>query len=152
MKYSASAITGIATTLLIDGVTHTFYVQNSHPLFFQHFSPYHLHLRMPDELRQMFLIDEASVLSLDALHAIDRMFIYVTGIDVPFGNTMLFGGDFRQTLHIVQRASNNIISSSLWPLFQHFKLTKNLRVTSHSDNLSTFLLPVGDGDLPLKQD
>ena len=46
----------------------------------------------------------------------------------------------------------NCISSPLWPLFQRFKLTKNLRATPNSDDFSTFLLRVGDGDLPLKQD
>ena len=99
------------------------------------------------------------MLSLDALHVIDRMLRDITGNDVPFGGKiMVFGGDFRQTLPIIPRASNTmilencIISSSLWPLFQRFKLTNNLRATPNSDDFSTFLLRVGDGDLPLKQD
>ena len=149
MKYSASAITGI-TSLLIDGkATHSTLCLKS-PL-----SAY------ADEFCQieMFLIDEASMLSLDALHDIDQMLRDVIGIDVPFcSKIMVFGGDFRQTLPIVRRAWNTmivencIISSSPWPLFQHFKLTNHLRATPNSYHFSTFLLRVGDGDLPLKQD
>ena len=61
---------------------HTFYVQNSNPhVFLTAFVPYLLHLfmLMNYDKWEVFLIDEASMLSLDELHVIDRMLRDITG-------------------------------------------------------------------------
>jgi hypothetical protein len=82
----------------------------------------------------MFLIDEASMVPLHALHAIDRMLRDITNVDVPFGGKIfVLGGDFRQVLPVVPRGSrtkiieNCIKSSPLWQLFQKYQLKTNMR-------------------------
>ena len=75
---------------------------------------------------EVFLIDEASMLSLDELHVIDRMLRDITGNDVPFGGKiMVFGGDFRQTLPIIPRASDTMILETLISL-RHSGLYSNV--------------------------
>ena len=71
----------------------------------------------------------------------------ITGNDVPFGGkVVLFGGDFRQTLPVLRRASdtaiikNSIISSPPWNIVQRFKLTANLRANQNDEEFKSFLL------------
>ncbi|XP_076927002.1 uncharacterized protein LOC143590389 [Bidens hawaiensis] len=81
----------------------------------------------------------------------------------PFGGkSVLLGGDFRQTLPIIPKASNATIMASslprshLWPHFNMYKLTENMRL--HKPNLtvqqrdlissfSSWLVAVGDGNV-----
>ncbi|XP_076931482.1 uncharacterized protein LOC143596652 [Bidens hawaiensis] len=81
----------------------------------------------------------------------------------PFGRkSVLLGGDFRQTLPIIQGASKSTILASslprsyLWNNFKVYKLTKNMRlqrpnITSAEQNLisefSSWLVSIGDGDI-----
>ena len=71
----------------------------------------------------IFIIDEASMLSRYQFEAIDHLMRDLTGKDIPFGDKIfILGGDFRQTLPVVHRASdtviieNSIISSHLWSI------------------------------------
>ncbi|XP_022041801.2 ATP-dependent DNA helicase pif1-like [Helianthus annuus] len=81
----------------------------------------------------------------------------------PFGGqSILLGGDFRQTLPVIPKASKNVILSSslprsyLWRHFKVYKLTENMCFQStnldanHRAKIATFsswLLDVGDGKL-----
>ena len=51
----------------------------------------------------MFVIDEASMVPLHALAAIDRMLRDITSTDVPFGGKIfLMGGDFARYCQLYQ--------------------------------------------------
>lgn len=78
----------------------------------------------------------------------------ITKLKVPFGGKVfLMGGDFRQVLPVVPRASPTVIiencikSSPLWPLFRVFKLTKNMRAEQDQQEYAKWLLQLGNGQL-----
>ena len=83
----------------------------------------------------IILIDEASMLSKNQLHIINRALQDIMSNKMLFGGkTIILGGDFRQTLPIVVNATNKlqtiencIKSSSLWKHFEIIKLTENMR-------------------------
>ena len=103
VKVMSSAMTGIAAILLPDGQTahRTFSIpvpclDNTNCRI----SPSSLYA---EQLRQtnLFIIDEASMLSKHQFEAIDRLLRDIAGNDVPFGGKIvLLGGDFRQTLPV----------------------------------------------------
>ena len=73
---------------------------------------------------------------------------------LPFGRKpLLLGGDFRQTLPVVQRGTRAQIveacikSSSLWRHFKQLKLSTNMRTGGAESQFTEFLLKVGDGRL-----
>ena len=97
------------------------------------------------------------MLSRYQFEAIDRLMRDLTGKDIPFGGKIfILGGDFRQTLPVVRRASdtviieNSIISSHLWSIVERFCLTRNMRANPGQDDFTSFLLDMGQGNLPLK--
>ncbi|UYV75360.1 hypothetical protein LAZ67_12003630 [Cordylochernes scorpioides] len=78
--------------------------------------------------------------------------------DLAFGGkVVVLGGDFRQVLPVVPRASRAEIvaacikQSKLWPLFVILRLTQNMRAGIDAQSFSQWLLKVGDGDLPTDQ-
>ena len=106
----------------------------------------------------LFILDEASMISLPAFNAIDRLMRDITGFDVPFGGKVfLFGGDFRQTLPIVKRGTptqiieNCILRSPIWQNVVRLQLTINRRVRPDQQDFADWLLRLGDGALPVKQ-
>ena len=93
-----------------------------------------------------------------ALEAVDRMLRDVCNSDVPFaGKVVLLGGDFRQTLPVVKRGTpaevveSCLKRSHLWPLAQVFHLNQNMRTTPGEQEFSNFLLQLGEGTLPTKE-
>jgi ATP-dependent DNA helicase PIF1 len=71
--------------------------------------------------------------------------------DLPFsGKTIVFGGDFRQTLPVVKKGSRaQIVDASLhrsylWDLMQHLRLEHNMR-TQKDLEFANFLLHIGGG-------
>ncbi|KAL4436595.1 hypothetical protein ABPG75_003734 [Micractinium tetrahymenae] len=118
-------------------------------------------------LRQAALLiwDEAPMAHRHAFEALDRTLRDLTGRDLPFGGKVLVaGGDFRQILPVVRRASApqivaaSLCRSALWPHFTRLRLTQNMRVESlrgsdgaAADDLASFanyLLEVGEGRVP----
>ena len=102
----------------------------------------------------MIFIDEASMVPLNALTAIDRMLRDITDCNVPFGGKLLlFAGDFRQTLPVIPRAQpaavlENCINRS--PLCHHFtqlQLTQNMRARAGEEEFCQWLINLGDGRL-----
>jgi len=100
----------------------------------------------------VFVIDEATLVSSTVLHSIDRTLRDLTGSNVPFGGkVMLLGGDFRQCLPIVPNGTRNeiiaqtISSSPLWRHFTIIRLTINMRAIEGGQEFSDWLLSVGNG-------
>ena len=88
------------------------------------------------------------------IEALDRTLRDILGQDIPFGGlTVLFGGDFRQILPVIQKGSReDIINASLqksriWRHVQLFHLTQNMRLVQSPENtaFAQWLLDVGEG-------
>ena len=109
---------------------------------------------------ELIIWDEASMSSKLIVDAVDRGLRDITGKELPFGGKLVvFGGDFRQTLGIVdgnQRAAevNNCLKLSLlWPILQKRELKKNMRVETNKNagnrqrlrTWSNLLLAIGEG-------
>ena len=54
----------------------------------------------------MFIVNEASLIPIHALNAIDRLLRELTGENIPFGGKIfMLGGDFRQVLPVMTHGS-----------------------------------------------
>ncbi|KAK7089794.1 hypothetical protein V1264_024238 [Littorina saxatilis] len=156
IKVAASAWTGIAATLLSGGRTVHNLFKLPVPILDTstcNVSPTSSHAEYLRSVK-LFIIDEASMVPANALKAIDNMLQDITKLKVPFGGKVfLMGGDFRQVLPVVPRASPTVIiencikSSPLWPLFRVFKLTKNMRAEQDQQEYAKWLLQLGNGQL-----
>ncbi|KAK1427717.1 hypothetical protein QVD17_16410 [Tagetes erecta] len=106
--------------------------------------------------------DEAPMSDRRCFEALDKCLRDLTGnSNTPFGGkSMLLGGDFRQTLPVIPKASRNVILKSslprsyLWRHFKVFKLTENMRLAQPGmtavervevQTFSNWLLDIGDG-------
>jgi hypothetical protein len=98
--------------------------------------------------------DEVPMQHKFAVEALDRTLQDLLKKELPFGGiTVLFGGDFRQTLPIVPRGSRHKIleaslrNSSLWAHVKMHFLKKNMRLdlTPESELFAKYLLDVGAG-------
>ena len=105
----------------------------------------------------LFIIDEASMIPSHALHAIDLLLRDLTKLDLPFGGkVMLLGGDFRQVLPVVRKATKvgileqSIKSSPLWQCFNILSLSTNMRTHPDEIHFSKWLLDLGNGILHSK--
>jgi len=103
----------------------------------------------------LILCDEIPMLHRFILEALDRTLRdLLEKPDVPFGGiTMLFGGDFRQTLPVIPHGSREQIvgasfcRSRLWPNLQVFHLRTNMHLGQdpESDDFAQWLLQIGAG-------
>ena len=157
IKVASAAWTGIAATLLMGGRTvHNLFklpvpILDTSTCNISPSSPHAHYLR----LVMLFIIDEASMVPVHALSAIDKMMRDITNVDVPFGaKIFLLGGDFRQVLPVVPRSSRTVIvehclkSSPLWPLFTVHRLKKNMRAKENESEFANWLMELGNGTLP----
>lgn len=101
----------------------------------------------------LILIDEITMLSKHGLRCIDKLLRDIVGKEQPFGGKVcVMGGDFRQTLPVVPRASRGQIvdscikASSLWSKFTPLILNVNMRSDGH-DQHNEWLLKIGTGDV-----
>jgi hypothetical protein len=104
---------------------------------------------------KVIIWDEASMQHRHAIEALDRTLQDILGQDHPFGGlTVLFGGDFWQTLPVIPRGSweeiinASICKSRIWRHIQVFHLTQNRRLLDQSPESVAFaqwLLQVGKG-------
>ena len=153
------AFSGIAATLLINGSTAHSTLQIPIPLHPESTCNVGRATQRAQALiaTNVFIWDEASMIPAQALTVVDRLFKDLMQSDVPFGGKFfILGGDFRQVLPVVRQASRAKIvnsclkSSPVWPCFQKFQLTINMRA-QHDNNYATFanwLLRVGNGSEP----
>ena len=107
-------------------------------------------------LRQARLIiwDEAPMAKRWAIETLDRTLMDIMGNKEPFGGkVVVFGGDFRQVLPVVPKATvqqtigASLVKSYLWPKMEKLTLTKNMRARTDPE-FSKFLLRVGNGEEP----
>ena len=105
---------------------------------------------------RIIVIDEVSMVPLEALTAIDTCLRDICENNFPFGGKVIvFGGDFRQVLPVVPRAEAEEIKShtvSRHPYFLSSRvvrhtLTHNRRAANDVE-YSKFLLDLGDGAIP----
>ncbi|VDL66325.1 unnamed protein product, partial [Nippostrongylus brasiliensis] len=98
--------------------------------------------------------DEISMASKAAFEAVDILLRDVMQNNSPFGNKLIVvGGDFRQTLPIVQHGGREetvqacVSRSLLWPLFNKLRLSTNMRARDATVEWQEFLLKVGNGEV-----
>lgn len=112
-------------------------------------------------LRDCCLIiwDECTMAHRKAVEAVDRTLRDIRQNDQLMGGvTMLFCGDFRQTLPVVPRGTKAdeiracLKSSSLWPHITRMHLTENMRARTggniNAQEFSDLLLKIGEGTYP----
>jgi ATP-dependent DNA helicase PIF1 len=100
----------------------------------------------------LILWDEASMTKRQAIEALDiSLHDILDKEDLAFGGkTVVFGGDFRQTLPFVRKGSRaqivnaSMCSSYLWDLMQHLTLERNMRAQKYPE-FADFLLRIGGG-------
>lgn len=101
----------------------------------------------------LIIIDEASGMKKDALRCIDQFLKELMKTDKLFGGkTILLGGDFRQTLPIVEHGNaadilgNCLTNFSLFKdNFQTLSLKQNMRAVTESLQFKEWLLNIGEG-------
>jgi hypothetical protein len=101
-----------------------------------------------------FIVDEASMVSNPLLNVMDRTLRMVAENDVPFGGKMmLFGGDFRRTAPIKEKATPeqlfqySLKGSMHWKDFKIMKLRKNMRADANAIEFAETILKIGQGEL-----
>ncbi|KAG2194274.1 hypothetical protein INT47_009684 [Mucor saturninus] len=120
-------------------------------------------------LTELVIWDEASMISKDIFNAVSRSIQDIMkAVDpllehVPFGGKLfVFGGDFRQVLPVIPRASRSqivfqcISRASAWRHVKTLKLRRNMRIAQANTpedamqlkNFAAFLLQVGSGVVP----
>ncbi|KAI0497090.1 hypothetical protein KFK09_023418 [Dendrobium nobile] len=100
----------------------------------------------------IILWDEAPMVKRTAIETLDRTMKDIMNSSISFGGKVIvFGGDFRQVLPVVRRASRSetisysMVKSYLWEDIEVFKLKENMR--ARTDHLfSEFILRIGNGD------
>ncbi|UYV82863.1 hypothetical protein LAZ67_22001131, partial [Cordylochernes scorpioides] len=133
------ASTGIAATLLSGGQTVHSRFKLPIPLLENSVAAISANSSEAELIRRSSLIiwDEAPMAHYRALEIVDRLLKDIMHCDLAFGGkVVVLGGDFRQVLLVVPRASRAEIvaacikQSKLWPLFVILRLTQNMRAES----------------------
>ncbi|UYV82118.1 hypothetical protein LAZ67_21000942 [Cordylochernes scorpioides] len=154
------ASTGIAATLLSGGQTVHSRFKLPIPLLENSVSSISVNSSEAERIRRSSLIiwDEAPMAHYRALEIVDRLLRDIMHCGLAFGGKfVVLGGDFRQVLPVVSRASRAEIvaacikRSKLWPLFVILRLTLNMRAGIDAQSFSQWFPKVGDGDLPTDQ-
>ncbi|XP_065663191.1 ATP-dependent DNA helicase pif1-like [Hydra vulgaris] len=160
-KSAIAAWTGIAATLFTNGCTLHGLFQLRIPILDNstcNVTPNSIHGYF---LRQvsLFLLDGTSIIPKHALNAINRLLKDICNNSIPFGGKIiLFGGDFRQILPVVKREQpaeivESCIECSLhWQWVQRFALTEIMRVQNGECEFSQWLLKLGNGTIPVKEE
>ena len=138
-KVKAAAFTGIASILILYG--STFHSQFRAPLEPNEDDTLNIGKRsqLAKDLQviDMIVIDECVQLHKYFIEMLDRTLRDLTDNDTLFGGkSLVLGGDWRQTLPIIPRASEArqmsmcIKNSYIWEKVRLFNLTRNIRVQS----------------------
>ncbi|KAL6565353.1 hypothetical protein OROGR_002304 [Orobanche gracilis] len=106
---------------------------------------------------KLIIWDEASMAHRKSIEAVDALLRDLMENDLPFGGkTIVFGGDFRQTIPIIIGGGRSdavdacLINSRLWCSIRKIHLLQNMRAKGDS-NFRDFLLRVGRGTQPYIQ-
>lgn len=105
----------------------------------------------------LIIWDEVSQCSSHIINCVDRLLRdLMNNPYVPFGGKcIVIAGDFRQCLPIMSEfvTPENISSfllhkSSVWTYIRHLSLNQNMRVLPHEKEFSSWLINMGNGELP----
>jgi ATP-dependent DNA helicase PIF1 len=107
----------------------------------------------------LILWDEASMTKRHVIEALDiSLRDILDKEDLSFGGkTVVFGGDFRQTLPVVRKGSqaqivdDSLCMSYIWDIMQHLRLECNMRAQK-DPNFADFLLRIGGGTEEVNND
>ncbi|XP_076890320.1 ATP-dependent DNA helicase RRM3-like [Bidens hawaiensis] len=109
----------------------------------------------------LIIWDEAPMVHKHGFEALDRSLKDIFQSELPFGGKVIvFGGDFRQILHVIPGGSRQQIvkaslsSSYIWTHCKVLKLTKNLRLFALNNSFdvekttkfANWLLDIGEGN------
>lgn len=169
----AVASTGVAALLLLDGATaHSMFKIPIEGLHEASTCTIPVQSDRARKIRSAALIawDEAPMMNRWAIEAVDRTLKDImsrndpTLQDTPFGGkVVVFGGDFRQTLPVVENGNRaqttaaSLSRSSIWPHVQSCPLTINMRLQNLNDDthhaqqqrrFAQYLLDIGEGRIP----
>ncbi|GLT72837.1 hypothetical protein SLA2020_447360 [Shorea laevis] len=104
---------------------------------------------------KLIIWDEAPMAKKQTIEALDQMLQDVNESDLPFGGkVVVFGGDFRQVLPVVPKATRqeqinaSLVTSYLWPILEKIRLIENMRAKL-DPMFSEYLLQVGNGTEPV---
>ena len=99
----------------------------------------------------MIIWDEAMMAKKDAIESFHDLLQDIMNSFKSFGSkVVVFGGDFRQTLPVIEKASrdtlvkSSIVDSMLWPTMCKLTLKENMRARL-DPVFSSFLLRIGEG-------
>ncbi|CAF4560566.1 unnamed protein product [Rotaria sp. Silwood2] len=102
--------------------------------------------------------NEAPMTPSYALKAVDILFRDIMNVNVSFGGKiMVLGGDFRQVSPVDRFANRSQLvaaslkSSELWSYFKIIRLNKNMRTGPGEEEFSEWLIKLGNGELPSKE-
>ncbi|CAK8563086.1 unnamed protein product [Lathyrus sativus] len=102
--------------------------------------------------------DEAPMINKYCVEALDRSLQDIMNNNAPFGGKiMIMGGDFRQVLPVIEKGNRGqmisacIIRSRLWATAKVLHLRQNMR-SIHDHDFAQFLMRIGDGNEPTKED
>jgi hypothetical protein len=112
--------------------------------------------QLADLIRRTRLIiwDEVTAQNHHGVEAVDKTCRDLRDNDAPFGKiTVVFGGDFQQTLPIIKRASREDIvaatiqKSAIWRNVEILQLTQNMWLKNEhsSQDFAQWLLNIGHG-------
>ncbi|XP_059291197.1 uncharacterized protein LOC132044706 [Lycium ferocissimum] len=101
---------------------------------------------------KLIIWDEAPMTKRQMIETVDRSFRDIMDVKKPFGGKVIvFGGNFRQVLSIVPKATRaetinaSLVKSYLWPQMEKIQLRRNMRVRT-DPAVSNFLLRIGNGE------
>lgn len=154
-KVLAVAHTGVAAILLENGRTaHSMFRL---PLNICEDESPHCDIRKGSELARsmqetdLIIWDEITMSSKLHLECVERSLRDICSEDGHFAmKIVIFAGDFRQILPIVQNGTREEITAQtvknteFWPLVKKFQLTKNLRLQAGQEHFAKYLLDVGE--------
>ena len=159
-KVKTCAWSGIAATLLTNGSTMHKLFHLPVPILENSTCRISTTSKKADELRDthLIIIDESSMVPTLAVDAVDKLLQDICGNNLLFwGEIVLFGGDFRQVLPVVPKGRPAQIievclkNSRLWASIRKFSFTQNMRARPQEQQFSEWLLQIGNGLAPRKQ-
>ncbi|XP_076047239.1 ATP-dependent DNA helicase Pif1-like [Oratosquilla oratoria] len=149
------ATTGIAADLLTNGRTAHSGFKLPIPLLETSTSSMRIPSPESEKIKKasLIIIDEASMLSGNALRVISNLLKEIMNSQRPFGGKVfLLGGDFRQTAPVIPRASDaaiiesSIKQSNLWRFVTKMSLTENMRIEGQQE-FNRWLIAIGNGTI-----
>jgi hypothetical protein len=153
-KVIVSAFTGIAASLL-DGGT-TLHSRFKLPKNIDETTTCRLTREEKKQILEasVLIIDEAPMCSINLIDCLDREMKDLCKSNKLFGGkTVVFGGDFRQTLPVMKNAKPAQITAVClkkwknWQFVRKRKLTKNMRTAPGQIEFSKYLLEMGNGQI-----